>query len=114
MELVRKSVITFGCLDSQYCMERRRTEEFARMNDEVLQQLVSNSNSAPDFSLSDKLAKLESRMAGKSTPVTVPAPWITAPKTVTLINCSGRATTVITSSSDSDNDVRHCQRLYYW
>ncbi len=72
------------------------------MSDEVLQQLSSNSSSL-DPSLSNKLAKLEARMVGKSAPQQ-PLQLAAAASSIpfTIRKFPGAST----SSSASDNDVR--------
>jgi hypothetical protein len=70
------------------------------MSDEVLQQLSSNSSSL-DPSLSNKLAKLEARMVGKSAPQ---QPLQLAPAASSIPFTIRKFPGASTSSSASDND----------
>jgi len=67
------------------------------MSDDLLQQLSSNSNSSLDPSMSQKMAKLEARMAGKAAPMSPQAPW--------LSELMSNGVTTISASGDSDSDV---------
>lgn len=66
------------------------------MSDDLLQQLSSNSNSSLDPSMSQKMAKLEARMAGKAAPMSPQAPW--------LSELMSNGVTTISASGDSDSD----------
>lgn len=83
-----------GCL-----IKLKRFVNSTEMSDEVLQQLSSNSSSL-DPSLSNKLAKLEARMVGKSAPQQLAAAASSIPFTIRKFPGAS------TSSSASDNDVR--------
>lgn len=78
----------------------KRFVNSTEMSDEVLQQLSSNSSSL-DPSLSNKLAKLEARMVGKSAPQQLAAA-ASSSIPFTIRKFPGAST----SSSASDNDVR--------
>lgn len=69
------------------------------MSDDVLLQL-SNSNSNP--SMSQKMAKLEARMAGKAAPMSPQTPWLSAHSE--LMSTKSNGVTTISSSGDSDSD----------
>jgi len=81
-----------GCL-----IKLKRFVNSTEMSDEVLQQLSSNSSSL-DPSLSNKLAKLEARMVGKSAPQQLAAAASSIPFTIRKFPGAS------TSSSASDND----------
>lgn len=61
---------------------------------------LSNSNSNP--SMSQKMAKLEARMAGKAAPMSPQTPWLSAHSE--LMSTKSNGVTTISSSGDSDSD----------
>ena len=73
------------------------------MSDELLLQLSSNSNSSLDPSMSQKMAKLEARMAGKAAPMSPQTPWL--PTHSEFMSIKSNGVTTISSSGDSDSDV---------
>jgi hypothetical protein len=74
------------------------------MSDELLlQQLSSNSNSSLDPGMSQKMAKLEARMAGKAAAMSPRTPWLSAHSELMSLKSNG--VTTISSSGDSDSDV---------
>lgn len=73
------------------------------MSDELLQQLSSNSNSSFDPGMSQKMAKLEARMAGKAAPMSPQAAWLSAHSE--LMSTKSNGVTTISASGDSDSDV---------
>lgn len=73
------------------------------MSDELLlQQLSSNSNSSLDPGMSQKMAKLEARMAGKAAAMSPRTPWLSAHSELMSLKSNG--VTTISSSGDSDSD----------
>ncbi|KAG0581805.1 hypothetical protein M758_3G010700 [Ceratodon purpureus] len=72
------------------------------MSDELLLQLSSNSNSSLDPGMSQKMAKLEARMAGKAAPMSPQKPWLSAHSELMSVKSNG--VTTISSSGDSDSD----------
>ena len=76
----------------------------AIMSDELLlQQLSSNSNSSLDPSMSQKMAKLEARMAGKAAATSPQTPWLSAHSELMSLKSNG--VTTILSSGDFDSNV---------
>lgn len=76
------------------------------MSDELLMQLTSNSNPTDNSSLTNKLAKLEARMAGKGSASSVPSQANASQKLPVGSTPTMEAMQGVMYSSDSDEDVR--------
>ncbi|KMZ67541.1 Protein kinase superfamily protein [Zostera marina] len=74
------------------------------MSDELLMQLTSNSNPTDNSSLTNKLAKLEARMAGKGSASSVPSPANASQKLPVGSTPTMEAMQGVMYSSDSDED----------